>query len=140
MGVYMEQKTSQVPTDPLAEKVTNDEYRAVFHALAQAMTAQANRDVVAPINQKVGTTTTRVSNFTRMNPMKFHGYKVEGDTQEFINEAHKIIEIMGITLVEKAELATYQLKGVAQVLFVRCLSSFKGFLRSLSILTTLNYF
>ncbi|WMV09227.1 hypothetical protein MTR67_002612 [Solanum verrucosum] len=60
-------------------------------------------------------TTTRVRDFMRMNPPKFHGLKVDEDPQEFIEGIHKIVNIMGVTLVEKAYLAIYQLKGVAQV-------------------------
>ncbi|XP_049368652.1 uncharacterized protein LOC125833534 [Solanum verrucosum] len=38
------------------------------------------------------------------------------DPQEFIDEVYKVLDIMGVTSVEKAELAAYQLKGVSQVL------------------------
>uniref|UniRef100_M1DBT1 Gag-pol polyprotein n=1 Tax=Solanum tuberosum TaxID=4113 RepID=M1DBT1_SOLTU len=50
-----------------------------------------------------------------MNPPEFHGSKVEEDPQEFINDVYKVLIIMGVTPLEKAELTTYQLKGVAQV-------------------------
>ncbi|XP_049378101.1 uncharacterized protein LOC125842853 [Solanum stenotomum] len=53
----------------------------------------------------------RVRGFTRMNPSKFHGSKVEKDPQEYINEVYKILMIMGVRPVEKEELVTYQLKG-----------------------------
>ncbi|WMV24316.1 hypothetical protein MTR67_017701 [Solanum verrucosum] len=65
------------------------------------MTAQENSKVVAPVNSRVGTTAIRVKDFTTMNPREFHGSKVEEDPQEFIDEVHKIVEIMGITSVEK---------------------------------------
>ncbi|XP_049414714.1 uncharacterized protein LOC125877469 [Solanum stenotomum] len=52
-----------------------------------------------------------------MNPSEFHGFKVEEDPQEFIDEIHKILMIMGVTLVEMEVLAAYKLKGVAQVLY-----------------------
>ncbi|WMV46248.1 hypothetical protein MTR67_039633 [Solanum verrucosum] len=60
---------------------------------------------------------TRVWDFTRINPLEFYGSKVEEDPQESINELHKVLMIMGVTQVEKAELDTYQLNGVAQVWF-----------------------
>ncbi|WMV46728.1 hypothetical protein MTR67_040113 [Solanum verrucosum] len=69
------------------------------------------------MNLNVGMTTTRISNFTRINPLDFHGSKVDEDPHEFIDDAYKIIEIMGVSMVEKVELATYQLKGVAKVWF-----------------------
>ncbi|XP_049391539.1 uncharacterized protein LOC125855940 [Solanum stenotomum] len=59
----------------------------------------------------------RVRDFTRMNPPEFHGSKVVEDSQEFIDEVYKVLMIMGVTPVEKAELAAYQLKCVAQVWF-----------------------
>jgi len=36
-----------------------------------------------------------------MNPLEFHGSKVEEDPEEFIDEVYKILMIMGVTPVEK---------------------------------------
>ena len=52
--------------------------------------------------------------FTKLNPPEFHGYKVEEDPREFIDEVYKVLMIM---LVEKVELTTYQIEGVSQVWF-----------------------
>ncbi|KAK4706297.1 hypothetical protein R3W88_034143 [Solanum pinnatisectum] len=98
----VEQEVPQVHIDPLAEQSTKDEFQAAFHALAHTMTSQANREVVAPMNPRVGTPATRVRDFTRMNPLEFHGSKVLEDPQDFIDEAYKIVGTMGITSVEKA--------------------------------------
>ena len=57
--------------------------------------------------------------FTRMNPLTFYGYKVDEDPQEFIDEVYKILYAMGVSSSEKAELATYQLKDVAQTWYVQ---------------------
>ena len=42
--------------------------------------------------------------------------KVEEDPQEFIDETYKILYAMGLSTIEKADLATYQLNDVAQAL------------------------
>ncbi|WMV58293.1 hypothetical protein MTR67_051678 [Solanum verrucosum] len=70
-----------------------------------------------PYEPNVGTTTSSVRGFTRMNPLEFYGSKVEEDTQEFIDEVYKVLAIMGVTPVEKEELASYQLKGVSKIWF-----------------------
>ena len=41
--------------------------------------------------------------------------KTNEDPQEFVDEVHKILHDMGVNEEEKAELAVYQLKDVAQV-------------------------
>ena len=51
-----------------------------------------------------------------MNPLEFHGPKVYEDPQEFIDEIYKIVEMMEVSMVEKAELTSYQ-HSVAQVWF-----------------------
>ncbi|WMV18662.1 hypothetical protein MTR67_012047 [Solanum verrucosum] len=44
------------------------------------------------------------------NPPTLWGSKVDENSQNFINEMYKIVDAMGVTLWEKAELASYQLK------------------------------
>ena len=48
-----------------------------------------------------------------MNPPKFTGTKVEEDPQVFVDEMEKIFKVMHVDEVEGVELATYQLKDVA---------------------------
>ncbi|KAK4731662.1 hypothetical protein R3W88_024650 [Solanum pinnatisectum] len=50
-----------------------------------------------------------------MNPPTFYGSKVDEDPQGFIDEVFKVLDAMGVSPQEKAELAAYQLKDVAQV-------------------------
>ena len=81
---------------------------------AQAMTAQVKRQDVQRENPPVRSMADRLRDFTRMNPPIFTGSKTSEDPQEFIDEVHKILVAMGATDIEKAELASYQLKDVAQ--------------------------
>ena len=78
------------------------------------MRSQPNREVVPRPHQQVTTMDSHLRDFTRMNPPTFYGSKVDEDLQEFINEVSKILLAMGLCTSEKAELATYQLKDVAQ--------------------------
>ena len=57
--------------------------------------------------------------FTRMNPSIFLGSKVNEDPQEFLEEVYKNVEAMGVSSSERAELAGYQLKDVAQVWYTQ---------------------
>ncbi|WMV18676.1 hypothetical protein MTR67_012061 [Solanum verrucosum] len=72
------------------------------------MASQANSEVVVPVNPNMGKTTSRVRDFSRINPPKFHGSEVEEDPQEFIDEVYKVLMIIGVTPVEKRELAVIQ--------------------------------
>ncbi|XP_049359570.1 uncharacterized protein LOC125824260 [Solanum verrucosum] len=76
---------------------------------------QVNREVVAPANPISGMGVARIREFLRMNTLEFSGSKVEEDPNRFIEEVYMILSMMGVTTIEKAELATYQLKDVAQI-------------------------
>ena len=49
----------------------------------------------------------------RMNPHTFHDTKVNVDPQRIIDEVFKVVDAMGVTPIEIAELASYQLKNVS---------------------------
>ncbi|WMV13815.1 hypothetical protein MTR67_007200 [Solanum verrucosum] len=96
----VELEVPQVPVDPLADSSYN---------------GQANREEICLVNPNMGMAAIRVRDFTRMNTLEFYKSKVDEDPKEFVDKVYKIVKIMGVSQVEKVELATYQLKGVAQV-------------------------
>ena len=59
----------------------------------------------------------RLRDLARMNPPTFYESKVEENPKEFIDEVFKILLAMGLSNSEKTELATYQLKDVAQTCY-----------------------
>jgi len=63
------------------------------------MTTQANREDFTAVNANMGTTATRIRDFTRMKPSEFHGSKVDEDPQEFIDKVYKIVGIMEVSTV-----------------------------------------
>ncbi|WMV41757.1 hypothetical protein MTR67_035142 [Solanum verrucosum] len=105
------QAPPQASIDP--PDMSNAEIRSIFLMLSQAMTTQVNREVVAPANPIKGVAASRVREFLRMNPLEFCGTKLEEDPKGFIEEVYKVLAIMGVTMVEKVELAAYQLKNVS---------------------------
>ena len=52
-----------------------------------------------------------------MNPLDFYVYMFEEDPNGFIQKVNKVLAIMGMSSIEKEELAVYQVKKVAQILF-----------------------
>ena len=50
----------------------------------------------------------------------FVGSRSYEDHQDFHNEVYKILYAMGVTLIKKDEMASYQLKDVAQTWYVQC--------------------
>lgn len=65
--------------------------------------------------QNMGTSPTRLLEFTRMNSPKFHGSDVDEDQQELIDKVYRIMAIIRVSLYEKAKLVDYQFKGIARV-------------------------
>ena len=61
----------------------------------------------------------RLSDFTRINPPILFGWKLDEDPQYFLDEDYKILFFIGVTMVVKAELDTYQLKYVAQIWYTQ---------------------
>src|SRR5688572_18646117 len=102
------QENGPIPNE-VPNVATNEEFRTALTMLSNVVANQVGRQASTPAS--------RVRDFTRMNPPEFHGSKVEEDPQAFIDEIARVVTIMGVTPEEKAELAAYQLKGVAQIWF-----------------------
>ncbi|WMV45617.1 hypothetical protein MTR67_039002 [Solanum verrucosum] len=62
--------------------------------LAQALTAQVNREVVAPANPIRGMGAYRIREFFRIHPSESSGSKLEEDPNGFIDEVYKTLDIM----------------------------------------------
>ena len=81
---------------------------------AQDFTALVNRQDVQRKDPLVRSMANTLRDFTSLNTPIFTRSKTLEDTQEFVDEVHKILVAMGATDIEKAELAFYQLKDVEQ--------------------------
>ena len=108
---------NEVPVVPPV--MTNEDIRAAFLTLAQAITAQENRDAVPRVNVNGSTTASRLRVFVRMNPPIFLGSRIGEGPQGFLDEIYKFVDAMGVSSREKAELASYQLKEVAQIWYTQ---------------------
>ena len=54
---------------------------------------------MVPKKSNVGTTASKVRDFTRMNRSGFHSSKVKGDPYQSIDEVYKVLIIIEVTLV-----------------------------------------
>ena len=61
------------------------------------MATQVARHISVQVNPNASTTTSRIRDFTRMNPLTFSVSKVEEDQQELIDEVFKVVDVMGVT-------------------------------------------
>ena len=88
------------------------EIRESIHSLTLVLATEVSRD-----SRVENTTISRIRDFTRMNPPYIFGSKMEEDLQGFINKVFKVLKSLGVSSQEKAELAAYKIKDVAQVLY-----------------------
>ena len=81
------------------------------------LATQVSRDSRLQVNPNANTTASRIRDFKRMNPPNLYGSKVEEDPQGFIDEVFYVLDAMGVSSQEKAELVSYKLKDVSKVLY-----------------------
>ena len=116
---FVEMKVEmKVILDQIAQPITTQKQAAIVQA--QDMTAQENREISPRAHQYVSTMASHLRDFTRINHPIFYGSKFEEYPQEFIDEVYKILYSIGVSLSEKAELATYRSKDIAQTWHVQC--------------------
>ena len=87
-----------------------------FHILSLVLATQVSSDTKVQVNPNTSTTSSRIREFTRMNPPTFFDSKVEKYQQGFIDEVFKVLDAMVVSSKEKVEISTYYLKDVVQVL------------------------
>ena len=135
----------QVPIEKVS--MSNFEMRVAIHNLTHVFSTQVGRDATVQLNLNSSTTSSRIRDFTRMNPSTFFVSKIEDDLQGLIDEVFKVVDAMGMISQEKAQLAAYQLKDVAQVWYeqwkddrpVREGRITKGILKWLSLISSFSW-
>ena len=96
-------------------ELTIKEIREAFLSLTRAVTTQANVNIVPRVNSMESTMSSSLSDFVRLNPQIFLGSTVNVDPQKFLVGVYKLLCAMGVTIREKAELSTNQLRYVSHI-------------------------
>lgn len=98
----------QNPQVPFEEgAMSNIEIRSAIHCLTQVLASHVCMDTSVQVNPYANTTASTIRDFTGMNTPTFDGSKVEEDPRRFIDEVFEVLDAMGVSSQEKAELAAY---------------------------------
>ena len=100
-------------------KLNDRDIREALLAFSRAVTTQVNVSMGPRANVVETSMTSRFIDFVRMNHPMFLGSEMGDDPQEFIDEVYNIVHAIRVTSREKAELASYQLKDLAQVWYTQ---------------------
>ncbi|TMX02343.1 hypothetical protein EJD97_021901 [Solanum chilense] len=87
------------PQDPQNPQVSIEEgtIRAVIYSLSQVLATQVSRDTRVQVNPSASTTSSRIRDFTRMNPHTLFCSKEQEDPHEFFDEVFKVLGTMGVS-------------------------------------------
>ena len=88
-------QASQNPQGPIEkDDISNIDIRSAIHSLTQVLSTQVSRHTRVQVNPNA---TSRIRDFTRINPLTFYGSKVEEDPQGFIYKGFKVVDVMGVS-------------------------------------------
>ena len=72
---------------------------------SKEMMTHGNGEVRPQVNPNASTPASIIRDSTRMNPPTFHVTKVDEDPLGFIDEAFKVVDVMGVIFRENVELS-----------------------------------
>ena len=81
--------------------------RETIHSLSQGLATQFARDTKVKVNPNTNTSALSIKVFTRMNQPTLFCSKEEVHQQGLIDKVLKVLDAIGVTSQEKAELASY---------------------------------
>ncbi|WMV45377.1 hypothetical protein MTR67_038762 [Solanum verrucosum] len=93
-------------------EVTNAEFWDAIRMFSQVVANQTGRQ--RGDRQDVADTS-RICEFSRINPPDIISSSVTEDPKNFVEKLKKVFEVMDVADAERVELAAYQLKGVARI-------------------------
>ena len=96
-------------------EMSNREIREALIAIGQAVTMQANLNIMPRVVES--TITSRLRDFMRMNTLIFLGSKVNQDP--YLDGVYKFLSSMVVTSKEKAEFASNQLRDISQICYTQ---------------------
>nr|XP_004237635.1 uncharacterized protein LOC101252279 [Solanum lycopersicum] len=111
----MNAKNANTPPPILDQEVSNVEFRNAIQLLAKSVANKNNQQVQDHVISNGGSTPTKICDFVKLNSSVLR--IADWDLQNFLDGIKKIFEVMQVTKNDRVELASYQLKYVAHILY-----------------------